>query len=196
MSIRMDRVGAGGVTPPATAAGRRSAAGTVRVWDPFVRVFHWGLLTLFVVAFATGDEMESLHLGAGYAIAALIGLRMVWGVIGPRHARFSNFVVSPRKTFDYARKAARGEAPRYLGHNPAGAVMIIVLLAMLTSISATGFMMTTDAFWGAEWVEDLHKALVYATVGFIALHVGGVIVSSWTHRENLVKAMITGRKRA
>lgn len=198
MSILKDPVGAGGEAPPATATAteRNSAMRTVRVWDPFVRMFHWSLLTLFVVAFATGDEMERLHVGVGYAIAALVGLRVVWGVIGPRHARFSSFVLSPARTFGYARKAARGEAPRYLGHNPAGAVMIIVLLAMLTGISATGFMMTTDAFWGAEWVEDLHEALVHVTVGFIALHVGGVIVSSWAHRENLVKAMITGRKRA
>jgi cytochrome b len=90
----------------------------------------------------------------------------------------------------------RFRAPRFLGHNPAGGVMILALLAMLIGISATGFMMTTDPFWDAEWVEELHEALVYASLGLIALHVAGVVVSSVEHGENLVKAMITGRKRA
>jgi cytochrome b len=74
--------------------------------------------------------------------------------------------------------------------------MIIALLAMLIGISASGFMMTTDAFWGAQWVEDLHEWLVYTTLGLIALHVAGVVFSSIEHGENLVKAMVTGRKRA
>lgn len=196
MTFRIDTAEAGGAMPPATATRPRDDAPTVRVWDPFVRIFHWSLVTLFVVAFVTGDEIERLHIAAGYAIAALIALRIVWGFIGPRHARFSDFVRSPTETLGYVRKALRRQAPRHIGHNPAGGVMVLALLAMLTAISATGFMMTTDAFWGAEWVEDLHEGLVYATLGLIALHVAGVIVSGWEHGENLVRAMITGRKRA
>ena len=87
-------------------------------------------------------------------------------------------------------------APRYLGHNPAGGLMTLALLGMIAAIGSTGFMMTTDAFWGAEWVEDLHVALVNSTLGLIALHVAGVLVSSYEHSENLIKAMITGHKRA
>jgi cytochrome b len=196
MSFRMDAVEAGGAMPPATATGAQGGTPTIRVWDPFVRVFHWSLVMLFAVAFVTGDEIERLHIAAGYAIAVLVALRVAWGFIGPRHARFSDFVRSPAETLGYARKTVRGQAPRHIGHNPAGGLMVVVLLAMLTFISATGFMMTTDAFWGAEWVEDLHEGLVNATLGLIALHVGGVLVSSWQHGENLVKAMITGRKRA
>jgi cytochrome b len=168
----------------------------VRVWDPFVRIFHWSLVSLFILAFVTGDETEWLHLTAGYAIGALVVLRIIWGFAGPRHARFSDFVRTPREVIDYVRSVIRLRASRYLGHNPAGGVMIIALLAMLIGISATGFMMTTDAFWGAQWVEDLHEGLVYATLGLIALHVVGVVFSSIEHGENLVKAMITGRKRA
>ncbi|MCC2652663.1 MAG: cytochrome [Microvirga sp.] len=197
MTAQPEAVQAGGVMPPATATQRTPAsAPMVRVWDLFVRIFHWSLVFLFLVAFATGDEFERLHIAVGYAIAALIALRVAWGFVGSRHARFSDFVRPPAETLGYMRKAVRGRAPRYLGHNPAGGLMTLALLGMITSIAATGFMMTTDAFWGAEWVEDLHEGLVYVTLGLIALHVAGVLVTSYEHGENLVKAMITGRKRA
>jgi cytochrome b len=197
MTIRNEVLEAGGVIPPATVLKAcDTTAPLVPVWDPFVRIFHWSLVGLFVLAFATGDEVEWLHLAAGYAIAGLVLLRIIWGFVGPRHARFSDFVRTPREVTDYARSAIRLRAPRYLGHNPAGGAMIIALLAMLVGISATGFMMTTDAFWGAQWVEDLHEGLVYVTLGLIALHVAGVVFAGIEHGENLVKAMITGRKRA
>ncbi len=196
MSLCNDAPLAGGAMPPASLQAAAPPAPTVRVWDPFVRIFHWSLVVLFLVAFATGDEMERLHLAAGYAIAGLVLLRLIWGFVGSRHARFSDFVRTPREVSRYVRAAVRMREPRYLGHNPAGGVMILALLAMLVGISATGFMMTTDAFWGAQWVEDLHEALVYVTLGLVGLHVAGVILTSIEHGENLVKAMITGRKRA
>jgi cytochrome b len=178
-------IAAGGVTPPAA----------VKVWDPLVRVFHWSLATLFLVAYVTGDEIERVHVAAGYAIAGLIALRVVWGFVGPRHARFSNFVRSPRAVLAYLRDVALLRAPRYLGHNPAGGAMIIALLVMLAGTSITGYMMTTDAFWGAKWVEEVHEAFANLTVGLIVFHVLGVLISSFEHRENLVKSMITGQKR-
>ena len=177
---------AGGVTPPAT----------VKVWDLFVRVFHWSLVALFIIAYVTGDEVERVHIAAGYAIAGLIVLRVVWGVLGPRHARFSTFVRTPREVFAYLRDTILLKAPRYLGHNPAGGAMILALLAMLTGTCITGYMMTTDAFWGAKWLEHVHEVVANLTVALIALHVLGVLIASFEHRENLVKAMITGRKRA
>jgi cytochrome b len=197
MAAFSDAVRAGGARPPAKAIEvERPPTRLVRVWDPFVRIFHWTLATLFIVAFATGDEFERLHIVAGYVIAALVALRIAWGFIGPRHARFSDFVRSPAQTLGYMRKVIRGGAPRHLGHNPAGGLMTLALLGMIAAIASTGFMMTTDAFWGAEWVEDLHEGLVYVTLGLIALHVAGVLVASYEHGENLIKAMITGRKRA
>ena len=201
MTIRSDAaVEAGGAMPPATATtanGRDAAAvPTVPVWDAFVRVFHWSLVGLFALAFATGDEIEWLHLTAGYAIAALIALRVAWGFVGPRHARFGDFVRPPGEVWAYFRDAVRLRAPRHLGHNPAGGAMVVALLAMLAGTAATGFMMTTDAFWSAQWVEDLHEAFAYATLGLIGLHVAGVAFASLEHGENLVRAMITGQKRA
>ncbi|WP_445503843.1 cytochrome b/b6 domain-containing protein [Microvirga sp. G4-2] len=184
--------GAAGVIPVATASPRLS---TVRVWGPFVRIFHWSLVGLFALAFVTGDEVEWLHIRIGYAVAALVALRIVWGFVGSAHARFSDFVHSPRATMAYLLQAAQWKAPRYLGHNPAGGAMVVALLLMIAGIASTGFAMTTDAFWGSEWVEDLHEVLVYTTLGLIVLHVAGVVFSSLEHGENLVKAMITGRKR-
>jgi len=187
----------GGVVPPsANVKTHNNTAPTVRVWDPFIRIFHWSLVGLFTVAFATGDESERLHLAAGYAIAGLVLLRLVWGFVGSKHARFNDFVRSPGKVRTFMALAMRFRAPRVLGHNPAGGMMILALLAMLIGISATGFMMTTDPYWDVEWVEELHEALVYASLGLIALHLAGVVGSSVEHGENLVKAMITGRKRA
>ena len=197
MTLRNDVLEAGGVMPPATPLKTGvTTPPMVRVWDPFVRIVHWSLVGLFVLAFVTGDETEWLHLTAGYAIAGLVLLRIIWGFVGSRRARFSDFVRTPRQVTDYLRGAIRLRAPRHLGHNPAGGMMIIALLTMLIGISATGFMMTTDAFWGTQWVEDLHEGLVYVTLGLIALHVAGVVLTGIEHGENLVKAMITGRKRA
>lgn len=186
MTIVNHTIEAGGATPPAT----------IKVWDLFVRVFHWSLATLFVVAYATGDEIEKVHIAAGYTIAALLALRIVWGFVGPQHARFTNFVRPPREVLAYIRDVALLRAPRYIGHNPAGGAMILALLVMLAGTCATGFMMTTDAFWGAKWIEDVHEVLANLTVGLIVLHVLGVLAASFEHGENLVKAMVTGRKRA
>ncbi|MDI1347571.1 MAG: cytochrome b/b6 domain-containing protein [Pseudolabrys sp.] len=169
---------------------------TVNVWDPFVRVFHWSLAALFLVAFLTGDDIEQVHIAAGYTIAGLVGLRVIWGFIGPAHARFSNFVRSPRDVLVYLRDIALFRAPRHLGHNPAGGAMIVALIIMLIGTSATGYMLTTDAFWGAKWAGEVHEVFANLTVALIVIHVLGVLLASFEHRENLVKAMITGRKRS
>jgi cytochrome b len=153
------------------------------------------LAALFVVAYATGDEIERVHIAAGYAIAGLIAARVVWGFIGPRHARFSNFVRPPREVLAYLRDVLLLRAPRYIGHNPAGGAMIIALLAMLAGTCITGYMMTTDAYWGSKWVEEVHETMAHLTVGLAVAHILGVLIASFESRENLVVAMITGEKR-
>ncbi len=181
---------------PITEAGGAKPPATVRVWDPFVRVFHWTTAGLFVLAYATGDRVEWLHLFAGYSIAALVGARILWGLVGPRHARFTDFVRGPRAVRAYVAKMAQLRAPRHLGHNPAGGAMVVALLAMLAAIATTGHLMTTNAFWGSEFLEEVHEFLVHATLVLIGLHVLGVVFASLEHGENLVKSMVTGRKRA
>lgn len=169
---------------------------TVMVWDPFVRAFHWSLASLFVFCFATGDVWEQPHEWVGYAIAALVVSRVVWGLFGPQHARFSEFVFRPSVILGFLRDSLHFRAKRYLGHNPAGGAMVLALLGSMAVICATGVMMGMDAFWGEAWVEDLHVAASWVAIALIVLHIGGVLLASIEHRENLVRAMLTGRKRA
>ncbi|MEQ8390187.1 MAG: cytochrome b/b6 domain-containing protein [Thalassospira sp.] len=167
----------------------------VKVWDPFVRLFHWGLAASFAIAWVTADEWDSLHHWAGYAAAALIGLRLVWGLIGTRYARFTQFIKRPSETKQYLGDILQGRERRYVGHNPAGAAMIVALLLAMSGCALTGWMYTTDAFWGVDWVEETHEFLANGLLALVLLHIAGVILASLRHHENLIRAMITGRKR-
>ncbi|GAB4355202.1 MAG: cytochrome b/b6 domain-containing protein [Kiloniellaceae bacterium] len=183
-----------GKTAMGSAAMRDDA--TVRVWDPLVRVFHWSLVLSFAVAWISADEWDDLHIWAGYAAAALIAFRLVWGLIGPRYARFSQFVRSPRAVAAYLKDLLAGREARYLGHNPAGGAMILLLIVSLAALCLTGWMYTLDAFWGEEWVEEAHEVLANLLLVLVGLHLAGVALASLKHHENLVRAMVTGRKRA
>ena len=169
---------------------------SVKVWDPFVRIFHWALVVAFATAWYSGGIWDNQHLVAGYVVLALIGARIVWGFIGSRYARFSDFMYSPRVMLRYSTDMLRMRAPRYLGHNPVGGAMVITLLATLLVICITGVMMTTDAYWGVQWVDNLHATASTFALILIGLHIGGVIFAGIEHSENLVLAMVTGMKRA
>ena len=168
---------------------------TVRIWDRAVRLFHWSLAGSVAVCWVTADELQGTHEVVGYVAACLVGLRLILGLAGTRYARFSQFIRSPGRTLSYAREMLRHREPRYLGHNPLGAAMVVLLLLMVGAIGLTGFMQTTDAYWGIEWVEETHEVLAELLLVAIALHVAGIIHASLRHHENLVLAMITGRKR-
>lgn len=183
-------------TPQAsTEAGRIVQPAEVRVWDRFVRVFHWSLLVLFAVAYYTRDKWETIHIGAGYAILNLVVLRIIWGFAGSEHARFRAFLYSPAAIARFLVATARFRARRYLGHNPAGGAMVVALIVAMLAICGSGIAMTLDRFWGIEWIEEVHEAAVYATLGLLVLHVAGVVLASVEHRENLVRSMLTGWKR-
>lgn len=169
---------------------------TVRVWDPLVRIFHWSLATAFFGAWFLGEDGGTLHQALGYTVLGLVAFRLAWGVLGSRHARFTDFVPTPRRLLGYARDMLARREARQLGHNPAGAAMILALLTLLTATGITGWLQTTDAFWGNEALGHAHALLANTTLGLVGLHVVGVVYSSLRHRENLVRAMLTGRKRA
>ena len=163
------------------------------VWDAFVRLAHWTLVLCVIAAwFSRGAPHEWL----GYAALAVVVLRIGWGFAGSRYARFAQFVRAPTSTLAYAGRVLARKEERYVGHNPLGGWMIVALLAMLILVSASGWLATTDRYWGVEWVQELHEALADGLVALAFLHVGGVVYSSVRHRENLVAAMVTGRKRA
>jgi cytochrome b len=176
-------------------SGGKSPPEEVRVWDPFVRFFHWSLASLFVFAFFTPGDFQDWHEMAGYGIAALIAARIIWGFAGSKHARFMSFIYSPAKILSFLRDSVFLRARRYLGHNPAGGAMVIALLMGVSSSVVSGYMMTTDRFWGFDWVRNLHETSVYLTLALVMFHLIGVALASFEHSENLVKAMFTGRKR-
>lgn len=172
----------------------------VPVWDPVVRVLHWSLVasvaTAAITAEAHGRVPQLMHEWAGYIALGAVALRLAWGIVGPRHARFRSFVLPPARTLDYAMRIPSGGEPRYLGHNPLGGWMVVALLATVLVAAGSGWLYVTDRFWGAEWLEDVHEALSHALYALVALHVAGAVLTGLRHRENLVRAMFTGRKRA
>lgn len=181
----------------------------VRVWDPLVRIFHWGIVALFTVAFITEDDSLTLHVWAGYGILVLLVVRFAWGYVGPRHARFSDFVRSPRQVWGYLRDSLIGPSQRYVGHNPAGGAMAVVLMVLLLATGLTGLavygaeesagplsgLMAGSGHWLGEAAEEVHEFLANLTLVCVFVHVAGVAFSSLQHRENLVRGMITGLKR-
>ncbi|MCX7888256.1 MAG: cytochrome b/b6 domain-containing protein [Rhodobacteraceae bacterium] len=167
----------------------------VRVWDPFVRMFHWSLVILFAAnAIWTNPEKLPHHV-IGYAILALVVLRVLWGFAGPRHARFADFPPSPSAALDQVREIATGARRVHLGHSPLGALMIYNMLATLVVIAVSGYMMTTVTWFGIEWVEEVHKAAVtWAEISAVA-HIAAVMLESRRLGVNLPRAMVTGTKK-
>lgn len=188
-----------------------STGNRVKVWDPLVRVFHWTLVAAFTIAYFTDDEELLLpHVWAGYAIIGLLLFRLLWGFVGTAHARFSDFVYAPSVAIAFVKDTFKRQSKRYLGHNPAGGWMIILLLIMLTLISVTGLLLYgADEHAGPlagvmagtgkdmeELLEGLHEFFANFTVFLVAIHLTGVIMESMLHKENLVRAMVTGWKRS
>lgn len=177
------------------AADAQPSPEMVRVWDRVVRSFHWTLVLSFVAAWLTSHSSENIHHWAGYAAAGLVAMRLVWGVLGTRYARFSQFVRDPATVLRYLSAILSSREARYIGHNPAGGAMVIVLIAAMGSTALTGWLMTTDTYFGVAWVEAAHSLAAHGLLLLVFLHIGGVVLASLRHRENLVRAMITGRKR-
>ena len=167
----------------------------VRVWDPLVRVFHWSLALSVLLAWISAEGWGRWHEWIGYGALALVAVRLIWGLVGSRYARFAAFVRGPAATLAYARSVLAHRDRRHLGHNPLGGWMIIALLVMVTLTGFTGWLYTTDAYWGVEWVEDVHEGCANTLFVLIGLHVAGVALTSWRHGENLAAAMLHGQKR-
>ncbi len=181
----------------------------VFVWDLLVRLFHWGLVAAFLIAYLTEDDFLTIHSWAGYIILGLLLVRVVWGFMGSRHARFSDFVYTPSQIVAFVKDTLSLRAKRYIGHNPAGGAMVLLLMLSLVLTSVTGvvlfgvdegqgplafLVLSGESFWG-ELLEELHEFFANFTLFLVFIHVAGVIVESLIHRENLVSAMVDGKKR-
>lgn len=171
----------------------------MKVWDLFVRIAHWTLAVCVLTAWTTGEwkfnSAEPIHEWGGYAVLVVIALRVVWGFVGSRYARFVQFTAGASRTVAYAKAVLRGMEPRYVGHNPLGAWMILALLATAALASLSGWVSITDRFWGVAWVQDTHHVLGDALIALVVLHVAGVVFTSLRQGENLVAAMVSGIKR-
>jgi cytochrome b len=176
--------------------GHDDTPATVPVWDGLVRVLHWALVAALAAAWLTTEVGVGWHQPLGWLALAVVALRGLWGLIGPRHARFARFVRAPRQTWAYLHLLCQRRAPRHLGHNPLGAWMILALLGCVAALALSGWLYTTDRFWGDASVEQCHRALAWALPALAALHVAGVVLTGRRHGENLVRAMLSGRKRA
>ncbi|MBL4628242.1 MAG: cytochrome b/b6 domain-containing protein [Roseicyclus sp.] len=217
------------MTETSEQAARSAAQGPlakVRVWDPLIRIFHWGLVAAFAVAYLSAEELSTVHEVAGYVVAGLVAFRLIWGLVGSRYARFTQFLKGPPATFSYLRDMVGHRERRYLGHNPAGAAMIVALLLTLSATAFTGWLLEDETriamlpdlpqiiapafadedgedreYWGGgrggeSAVEEAHEVLANLMLLLIAVHVGGVVLTSFRQRENLARAMVTGEKRA
>jgi cytochrome b len=216
---------------------------TVRVWDPIVRLGHWTLVIAFFTAYFTEDDFLTQHVYAGYVVGVVVCVRLLWGFVGPKYARFSDFVRSPAVTRQYLADLMTNRAKRFLGHNPAGGAMIVALLLGISGTVSSGLMLYAIeegegplATWVAdvsvpsgapilisraladddddddddgrdtgeeheedareEFWEEIHEIFANLTLFLVGLHIAGVLFSSYAHRENLIKAMISGRKRS
>ena len=190
----------------------------IKVWDPLVRIFHWTLVAAFFIAYFTEDEVMWLHEAAGYTVLGLVAFRIIWGFVGPRYARFSDFVHGPAAVIGYLKTFFKKDSPRYVGHNPVGGLMVVILLVMLSLTSWSGIQAEeaeegkqaatsieiiksahaddehehqggADEFW-----EEAHEVLANLTLLLVIVHIGGVLSHSLIHGENLVRAMVTGKK--
>jgi cytochrome b len=172
------------------------SAPDIAVWDRPVRWLHWALAAGVGSAWVTSEVWTRFHEPLGYAVLAVAAARLAWGFVGGTRARFRGFVARPAATAAYLAQLVRRREPRFLGHNPLGGWMVVTLLVCVSATALTGWLYTTDRYWGDDGVETLHRLFAWATLALIPLHVGGVILMSARHRENLVASMFSGRKRA
>ncbi len=182
----------------------------IYIWDKFVRFFHWSLTTVFALLYCSANyEYDDIHFLLAYLLVLLLVGRIMWGFIAPGHAHFSSFIYPLSETLLYLKALVTGNTQRYLGHNPAGALMIFAFFLLLALMTVTGFIMLTwgeyeGPFWAigidftnttAETCRQIHETCTNLLLTLIAFHLMGVALSSFKHRENLVSAMWHGKKK-
>jgi cytochrome b len=177
----------------------------IKVWDPLIRLFHWSLVGTFITAYLTREEDYELHLLVGYCILGLICFRVLWGFVGSRYARFQDFLYPPIEVYRYLKILLRDSNTRYVGHNPAGGAMTILLLFTLLLITLSGIALDAAEnragplagyrlFLFADVISTTHLWSTHVATVLVPLHLIGVILSGWRHGENLIHAMIHGCK--
>ncbi len=195
--------------PTPRAAPWQAEGATIRIWDPFVRIFHWSLVLAVGLAaltgFILGRPWLDIHVWAGTAAGALVMARLVWGLYGTHFARFASFVVHPRTAWAHFQELVTGDAPRHLGHNPLGAWMIVALFliipltvlsgaVLLGGVFKTGPLAALVDFRLGSLIGESHELFANWLLALVLLHVAGAIYESRRTAENLPLTMVTGRK--
>lgn len=168
----------------------------ILVWDAPTRTFHWLQALSFLGAYLTSDseKYRDIHVALGYILFGLIVFRLLWGFIGTRYAKFSSFFFTPSQIISYVQSLFKGKAAHFVGHNPIGSVAIWLLLSLGLTLGITGVLLLQDD--APDVLEKIHDFATDAMLVIIAVHLFGVFLSSFLHKENLVRAMITGAKAA
>ena len=197
----------------------------IRIWDIFIRLFHWGLVLTFSIAYISGEEDSAIHIYSGYAVLGLISFRVIWGLVGTKYARFTNFIYRKSAVIKYLKSLLTGKPEHYAGHNPAAGWMVIAMLVSLFLTTLSGLQLyavedglgpfannlpeiefinsayadsNEDSQQGGLWSEFwefIHETSANFTLLLVLFHISGVLLSSLLHRENLIKSMITGNKK-
>lgn len=164
------------------------------VWDRFVRVFHWSLVSCITLNYFVLNDGKTTHQIVGYMALTLVLARIIWGFIGSRHARFVDFFPTPSRLAHHFRDVRAGNHTANQGHNPVGALMMLALMATVLALGTTGWMQTLDAYWGEEWLQNLHRGIGNVLISLATLHALAAIVMGRIERTRLIKAMVTGIK--
>ncbi len=190
----MNTTSASPAESPGDTPERASAIRKVLVWDAPVRVFHWLMVLSFAGAYLTAESerWRLVHVTLGYTMAGLVAFRIVWGLVGTRHARFSSFVRGPAAIAGYMRGLTQGRPEHHVGHNPAGALAIVALLGLTLVVTAAGWATYNEV--GGEALKELHEVTANAMLAIVGVHIAGVLIGTWLHQDNLIGAMLTGRK--
>ena len=175
---------------PGSPARETGPDGRVPAWDLAVRVLHWSLAALVLLDFYL-DDGGWLHRTIGYAAAGVVAARWLWAILARAKAGPATLKPSLRATLSYLRLGA----PRTPGHDPLGLWMVWLLWSLVLLLGLTGWMSRLDAFWGDDGIREVHAWLADALLIAVAIHLSGIVAMSWRWRENLVAAMLTGRKR-
>ncbi|WAJ38458.1 cytochrome b/b6 domain-containing protein [Pseudomonas sp. GOM7] len=172
------------------------SSSTLRVWDPVVRLFHWSLAGAFLANYFFTEEGENWHRWFGYYAVAWLAIRLVWGFVGAPAARWADFWPTPARLRAHVRALFAGNPYHRLGHSPLGALVMILMMALMLGLGVTGFLMEeVDYFWGADLPQDIHEFFANALMALVGLHIAAALFESYRLRENLPLSMITGKRR-
>lgn len=164
------------------------------VWDPLIRLTHWTTAALFLLTYWVLEPGETAHEWVGYAILALLVVRIVWGFVGSPNARFASFWPTRARLVRHWQDLRHRRFDPAQGHNPAGALMILLMLALLALTGISGWMQGLDRFWGEDWVEQLHEYAANTLMVLVAIHVCAVVIMSRYSHQQLIRTMVTGRQ--